>query len=117
MSFALNSAARESYKCTGRSTGECCCSSLHSDSLVLVPVSLPRDESNCRLEKFLAGIDKGLERSIDRRDVSSLRKAINYESYVEVESKLNHFFCLHQTQLIKFHTQNFIWLHQQSRED
>lgn len=75
LSFALNSAASESYKCDGRSTGECC-SSLHSDSRVLVPVSLPSDESKrrdeLRKESFLGGIDKGFDRSIELTEFSNL---------------------------------------------
>lgn len=64
--FARNSAASESYSDAlvddigdNGLTGEC--SSLHSDSRVLVPVSLPNDESN-----RLIGADGGNGRSSER---------------------------------------------------
>lgn len=66
--------------CAGRSTGECWCSSLQSDSRVLVPVSLPSDESKRLVdpskcfESFRGGIDKGFDRSIEFRDFSSLQR-------------------------------------------
>lgn len=57
-----------------------CCSSLHSESLVLVPVSLPSDESKRLvdaskfLESFLIGIDNGFDLSIGGRVFSSLKE-------------------------------------------
>jgi hypothetical protein len=66
LSLNFNSCASELNKggdglSTGDNDGPCCCSSLHSDSRVLVPVSLPPNDDSKRLCGGLSRCNFGLD--------------------------------------------------------